>query len=109
MSFQHQTLAAGQWQKLTLMEQMGNIGSEISRASRWQGKDDKLFQGAVIRTFELFNLTLQDARWKKRLKEITRAREVFCDAVFGGKEYYSTFEELERYFFAFAMAARRNR
>ena len=86
------------------MEQMANIGSEVSRSLRWRGKDEKLFQGAVDRTLELFDLTLEDSRWKGRLREIARAREVFLDAVHGGKEYKSKLEDLDRYFFQFALA-----
>jgi hypothetical protein len=87
---------------------MGNIGSEVSRARNWQGKDEKLFQGAVDRALELFDLTLEDPRWKGRLREIARAHEVFVDAVYDGKEYGSTLEDLVKYFDLFALAARRN-
>lgn len=104
--FQHSRLAAGSWHKLTLAEQMGNIGSEVSRASKWQGKDEKLFWSAVERGLELFDLTLQDARWKGRLYEIARAREVYCDAVYGGVEYNTTFKNLQPYFDQFALVAR---
>ncbi|MDP3956811.1 MAG: hypothetical protein Q8P97_02340 [bacterium] len=104
----HKDLAAGRWFKLSLMEQLGNIGSEVSRAANWQGKDEKIFQGAVERGFELFDLTLEDPRWRGRLREIGRAREVFCDAVFGGKEYGSKLGDLKNYFLPFAYAARRN-
>lgn len=106
-NFVHKELAAGRWLGLSLMEQLGNIGSEVGRARKWQGRDEKLFQGAVERALELFDLTLGDPRWKGRLREIARAREVFCDAVFGGKEYRSSLEDLERYFYHFAYAARR--
>lgn len=107
MSFQHKNLAAGRWFELSLVEQLGNIGSEISRAARWQNKDDKLFWGAVERALELFDLTLADPRWRGRRWEIARAREVFCDAVYGGKLYKSSFNDLVRYFDQFAFAARR--
>lgn len=108
MPFQHKSLAAGGWQSFTLAEQMGNIGSEVGRASRWQNKDEKAFNGAVARALELLDLTLEDPRWReqKRLKEIARAREVFCDAVLGGKEYNSSLADLDKYFFQFAVAAR---
>ncbi len=52
MAIQHKNLAAGGWQKLSLMEQLGNVG---------------------------------------------------------GKEYQTTLEDLNRYFFQFALAARINR
>ena len=108
MALIHKKLGAGRWRALSLAEQMGNIGSEVSRALRWQGKDKKLYQGAVNRAFELLDLTLEDPRWKGRLREIARAREVFADAVNDGKEYGSTLEDLIRYFDLFAFAARRN-
>ncbi len=104
----HKRLASGGWQKLSLAEQLGNIGSEVSRAFKWKDKDDKLFEGAVERALELFDLTLEDMRWRGRLREIARAREVFCDAIYGGKLYKSSFEDLIRYFDNFAFAARLN-
>ena len=102
----HKSLSEGEWRKLSLLEQLGNIGSEISRAGRWQGKDEELFNGAVERTLELFDLTLDDPRWRKRMCEIARVREVFCDTVFGKKEYQSSLEDLLRYFDQFAYAVR---
>lgn len=108
-TFQHKDLAAGRWQTLTLMEQLGNIGSEIGRARNWHGKDEELFRDAVFRALELLDLTITDPRWKGRLKEMLRTREVICDAFADRKEYASTWEGLERYFFPFAFAARRER
>ncbi len=103
----HKNLSAGRWGTFTLAEQMGNIGSEVSRASRWQGKDDKLFNSAVERALELFDFTIDDPRWRGgRLQEIARAREVFCDAISGGKEYKSSLNDLDRYFTNFAVFAR---
>lgn len=103
----HQNLASGRWRTLSLVEQLANIGSEVGRARRWAGKDQKLYEGAVQRALELFDLTLADSRWKGRLREIARARELFCDAITGGKEYKSSLEDLERYFFYYALVARR--
>lgn len=107
-NFAHKELAAGRWFKLSLKEQMGNIGSEVSRAVHWRERDEKLYQGAVRLALELFDLTLGDPRWKGRLREINRAREVFCDAVLGGKEYGTKLEDLQSYFDQFAYAARLN-
>lgn len=109
MSIQHQDLAAGRWQTFSLAEQLGNVGSEVSRVLKWRGKDEKLFNGAVDRALELFDLTISDPRWRGRLKEIVRAREIFCDAIFGGQEYGSQLEDLDRYFLYFALAARQGK
>ncbi len=106
MKTQHASLSGKQWQTLSLYEQLGNIGSEVNRVMRWQGKDQDSFENAVDRALELFDLTLADSRWQGRRKEIARAREVFCDAVLGGKEYKSLLKDLNQYFYWFALAAR---
>ena len=106
--FLHKELAAGRWSELSLVEQLANIGSEVSRSHKWQGKDENIFRGAVERALELFDLTLMDSRWRGRLREIARVREVFCDAITGGKEYKSSLKDLDRYFFYYALCARRN-
>ena len=102
----HQSLASGRWQQLSLPEQLGNIGSEISRAAKWQGRDKEIFENTVDRALELFDLTLDDPRWKSRLREIARARELFCDIIFGDKKYKTSLEDLDKYFTQFALAAR---
>ena len=107
----HVNLAAGRWHTLTLAEQLGNIGSDVGRAIRAKAqRDDVRLQGALDRALELFDLTLTDERWRgPRRREITRAREVVCDFLVGDNDYASTGESLDAYFFAFAMAARRDR
>lgn len=110
----HKDAAAGQWFELSFNEQMGNIGSEVGQARLSQGKDEQLFRGAVERALELFDLSLMDSRWRSplgqasgRLREINRAREVFCDAAFNeGREYKTSLTDLDNYFFHFAYAAR---
>lgn len=103
----HKNLAEGRWYKLSLMEQLGNIASEVGRARIYQDKgDNERLQNAFERGLELFDLTLSDSRWRGRLLEIGRARDVFCDAILGGKEYDSKLADLERYFMYFAIAAR---
>ena len=109
MSFQHKNLAEGRWSKLSLIEQMGNVGSEISRALKWQDEDEKLYENAIDRALELLDLTIQDSRWRTRLKELVRVREFLCDAVFGSEEYGISLDDLKRYFFHFALAARANK
>jgi hypothetical protein len=106
--FKHLSLANGKWYQLSLVEQLGNIGSEVSRTL--SSKGDKIRLGnAALRALELFDLTICDTRWKNRLKEITRAREIFCDIVYGDSGYGITLEDLNRYFYYFAYAARAHR
>ncbi len=108
MNILHKELSKERWFQLSLCEQLGNIGSEVSRALRWKDKNQNNFESAIDRALELFDLTLKDPRWKKRLREIARARELFCDAITGGEEYRSSLENLDRYFFYYAFCARRN-
>ena len=103
----HKGLASGRWFKLSLAEQMANIGSEVSRAGKWQEKDKNIFWNTVERALELFDLTLKDVRWQGRLWEIARMREVFCDTVLGEKDYQTSFKDLEQYFLPFALLARK--
>lgn len=105
--FRHPGLADGGWSRLSLAQQLGNVGSDVGRALRWKDKDPRLFEQAMLRALELLDLSIGDARWRGRLKELTRAREMLCDAWFGGKEYGSDLDGLNRYFFHFALAARK--
>ena len=57
---------------------------------------------------ELFDLTLEDQRWRECRREIGRAREVFCDFVFGDGMYKSSLQELDKYFLSFVLAARKD-
>jgi len=107
MEYQHKSLASGRWQEFSLVEQLANIGSEISRALSWKTKGDKeKSEKAMERGLELFDLTIGDNRWQHRLKEIARMREVVCDYFYGENEFQSTSESLDKYFFHFGVAAR---
>jgi hypothetical protein len=107
---QHRELAGGRWHELTLAEQLGNVGSEVSRAARWMERNAQLAHGALYRALGLFDLTLADPRHRQslaRLREIARAREVVADFFAGPNQYGSTASSLQKYFDAYAIAARR--
>ena len=108
-TYRHQELAAGRWNRLSLAEQLGNVGTEVGRMRRWRGKDERLVAAAFDRALELLDLTLADPRWRGRLREIARARELLCDASLGCGEHGATLEDLDRYFLEFALAARCHR
>jgi hypothetical protein len=108
----HREMAGGRWWKLTLAEQLGNVGSEVSRALKWRSRDPRIAQGALERALELIDLTLADPRHRRsvaRLREIARAREVLLDFLVGPNQYGSTAAGLQRYFDAYAVAASRKR
>jgi hypothetical protein len=107
---QHRDLADGRWWELSLFEQLGNVGSEISRAVKWQGRQPDLSERALHRALELLDLTRMDPRWRQslpRLRELGRVREVVVDYLAGSNEYGSTAASLQKYFDAYALAARR--
>jgi len=106
MNYVHDELAAGRWFALSLAQQMGNIGSEISRTLKWQNKDSEISTRAAFRALELLDLTISDPRWKIGLKELTRVREIFCDTFFGENQYNTTLLDLDKYFTKFALASR---
>lgn len=105
----HPGLADGRWQTFSLAEQLANVGSEVGRLRRAAGRDEGLAARAFERALELLDLTLADPRWRGRLREIARARELLCDATLGGGDYGTTLEDLDRYFLTFAMLARAQR
>lgn len=108
----HREMAAGRWQELTLAQQLGNVGSELSRALRWRADNPRLARGAFERALELMDLTLADPRHRRsvaRLREIARAREVLVDFLDGSNRYRSTAESLQRWFDAYALAAARRK
>ena len=102
---------AQRWQQLSLMEQLGNVGSEVERVISWRNKGNPdLATKALYRSLELLDLTISDPRWRDgKLKELTRIREVLCDTFIGDNTYNTTPEFLSKYFYAFALAARRSR
>ena len=110
MNHQHRELAGGRWNDLTLLEQLGNIGSEVERTLRWSEKGNREYSmRALDRALELFDLTLACPRNKGRLREVARAREVLLDFIVGENEFMSSGESLRRYFLPFAQAARMRR
>ena len=97
------------WHNLSLMEQLGNIGSEVERIIAWRNKGNAdLSTKALYRSLELLDLTICDIRWRgSKLKELTRTREILCDAFAGDNVYNTPPEFFSKYFYAFAVAAQR--
>lgn len=98
---------APRWATFSLLEQMGNIGSEVGRSIRAHASGNATrFDGALARALELFDLTASDSRWAgPRRREILRAREEFCRLFFDETVSPDSATGLERYFTHFASAA----
>lgn len=93
---------------MTLLEQLANIGREVGRAARAkESRREERLAAALERALELFDLTLADARWLGRRREICRAREFVCDFTVCENGNGSTAAPLDAYFLPFAVAARR--
>lgn len=108
-SMQHRDLRQSRWNKLSLMEQMANIGSEIERAISWRKKENQAYANAAnARALELFDLTMDDMKHRKGMKEIVRARELWLDFFLGENQYHQTEQQWHKYFYAFTFAARNN-
>ena len=107
MSYQHKDLASGRWGRLSFLEQMANIGSEVERALNWRVKDNAAYsQKAFERALELLDLTLDSATVPSRLKELVRVREAIADYFVGTNQFKSTETSWRRYFLPFAYAVR---
>lgn len=109
MTFQHKTLAEGRWESMTLAEQMGNIGSEVSRASsaKKRGDNARAIQ-AFERGLELIDLTVrhcQKIRNFPAIKELLLARELMCDTFLDFNTYKNDLTSFQKYFDDFALAA----
>ncbi len=96
--------ASGRWTELSFFQQMGNIGSEVSRACRWKekGKPEMMLR-AFERGLELLDMTIAVSHGPRR-RELLRGREVLCDFFAGENVYGSTAARLQRYYDAFALA-----
>jgi len=109
MNYQHKNLAAGRWSRLSFIEQMANIGSEVERALTWQSKHNAGYcQQAFDRSLELIDLTLDNTKVFSRLKEVARLREAIVDYFFGLNQFKFTEESLRKYFSNFVYAVRKD-
>jgi len=107
MKIQHKDLAKDRWAKMSIAEQMANIGSEISRAIHWRKKNNVEYShNAVNRALELIILTIDSVTQKSHLKEITRLREAIIDYFYGSNEFSSSDLLWQKYFDHFNYAAR---
>ena len=99
------------WFEFSFLEQMANIGAEIGRAINWKNKEQKMSRMSFERGLELLDLTIEDSKNKKRLKELLRVRETLADYFMFDNIYGSSDEKWNDYFYSFAYAAaiKRNR
>jgi hypothetical protein len=102
MSMYHALLDSGRWFKFSLMEQLANIGSEVERAIRSKNENPTQIYATLYRVLDLVDLTILDAKNRKRLKEIVRFREVFIDYLLYDNAYNFTDQYWQNYFYYFS-------
>jgi hypothetical protein len=96
------------WAQLDILNQMGNIGSEVGRAIAAKRRDDvQQLDGALNRALDLFDATQETlaAAGSPRLREVLRARDQFL-SLFFADTFADDADNIERYFMQFATAAR---
>jgi hypothetical protein len=99
------------WAKLTILEQMGNIGAEVGRAiSAKRRGDGARMEGAVNRALDLFSATvetlLKDKAQRHRAREVLLSRDEFMSILYDEGRFGEA-DKIEAYFMNFAMAARK--
>ena len=57
MNYIHGNSVMERWRRMSLAEQIGNIGGEVSRTASAQGQNESRFNNAFARALELFDLT----------------------------------------------------
>jgi len=106
------TVDRDKWSKMTIFEQMGNIGSEVGRSIKAQKNgDQQLFEAAVARALDLFDATVEILLVHKslRTKEVLRAKDQYLSSIYGTNQSSDRTDSIERYFTQYAVAARLTR
>jgi hypothetical protein len=98
-NIQHKNLANGRWKKMSFLEQMANIGSEVYRAinsKQKENEEDAL--KAFNRSLELFDLSKDSKLTYPQLKELCRTRETWVDYFKYNNQYHSKDDDFNKYF-----------
>ena len=108
LKLSHPELAKGRWAEMPFALQMGNIGSEISRAlnAKKRGNYERM-ENAAGRAIELFEFSIDcNTDFPGRLKELCRGKEEFCDYIFGDNVFNTDPVKMQRYYDQFVALAR---
>lgn len=95
---------------LDLAQQIGNVGSELSRAYVWQSKHDTpSCQQALGRALEILDEAIVATKEPGPLKELTRLREIVADCRLPRPVYDGSIANARNYCLNFALLARAGR
>ena len=112
MSIQHQTLAAGKWQRMPLAEQLANVGSEVERTISWKERGNLDYsRQAFDRSLELLSLTKDSVKDGSKLREVSRVYELLVDYFAGENKFKSSDQIWRNYFnsYTYLTALRRSK
>jgi|SRR5690606_3418191 len=98
----HSDALLEKWSTLSLSEQLANVGSEVSRATKWQTKNKDIADRAYERMLELLNATISHQKKGSVLKELTRLRELMNSSYY--EESQVALAEFNSYFIPFAVS-----
>lgn len=106
MKLQHRNQTPGSWAKLSLQQQLANVGMDTFRAISWRERGNEEYAtSAFYRAIELLDLTLSQPYSFAALRELARLREVLIDYFIGANSYASSKKSWQSYFGAFIYAA----
>jgi hypothetical protein len=96
-------LAGERWNKLSIIEQMTNIGCDVDRAIclRNEGKLD-YSRNAFNRAIELLDFTIADPKNKKRWNELCPLKDHLIDYFVYDNKYATSDEWFQKYFSYFS-------
>lgn len=103
----HKDLTPERWFQFSILEQLGNVGSDVERAIRWRNKGDLESSHCALEcALELLDLTIEDPKnQSERQLELTLVRKFLIDFFRGNNQYAFTDEYWQNYFDFFALAS----
>lgn len=105
----HSSEFLNRWRTLSLPQQLGNVGSELSRMQIWYTKDIKIATNAFERFLELLDATIASQTEECRLRELTRVRELVVGSWYAKFSDPLLNEQMNKYFMQFAILANKTR
>lgn len=109
MKFIHKNLALGRWQKMPYYLKIGNIASEVNRASNFYKMDDKKnMRLSLERVLELIDLSISNRLRLEDLRETLRLREILADYFNCKPIYKNKWEQINEYLLTLYLTKRLN-
>lgn len=90
------------WFRMSVEDQISNIGSEVNRAINWENKGNiERSRNFCNKAKELLQLSIEDPKNRHRVSEFFNCICELDDRFFGDNKYNTTDEMLRKYYDAF--------